>query len=136
MRDEITTAAQLRVDGGDVIGGRSFVLKFAMLDHGVLTNKQFDDNVCEIGCVSGANETLDDREFAVFFGDDEIARADGGARFAGGGNEKQMYRLRDRLARRDVNERAVLEESSVQRRERVFIGLRVTRQMFFDQFRV
>ncbi len=62
---------------------------------------------------------------AALLRDDEIARMRRRARLGGGGNEQQMHRLRHGRARRNVNERAILEKRRVQCRERIVLPLRV-----------
>ena len=59
-----------------------------------------------------------------------------GARFRCGGDKKELNWLGQRLAGRNVNERAVVEESGVERRESVVAGLGVLREVFLKQTRI
>ena len=134
MGDEIAVAAQVDVNGGDVIGCGVFVLELAVLDDGVFADDEFFDRVRKIGRAGGADAApLNYRQAAAFFCDDEIARVRGRAGLGSSGYKEQMDGLRNGDARGHVNERAVAEESGIKRRESVVLGGGVLAEMFFEE---
>src|ERR1700732_5628281 len=66
-------------------------------------------------------------------GHDESAPMGGGAVLLRGGDVEKLDWLRHGLARRHVDERAVLEERGIQRGEGVGIGAGVAEKVFFDE---
>ena len=131
--DDVAGAAELRRDRGDVKRPLALILQLQVLDDGVLPGDQLGDGVGYVTRVAEADETLDHRDLTTLLGDDEIAQMGGGAVVFRGGNVEKLDRLRHGLARRHVNERAVLEECCVQRGEGIRIGASVAKKVFFDE---
>ena len=52
---------------------QSLILKFVVLNCGVLADNKFRYRICEIGCLGKAHIAFDDRNLAVISNDNEVA---------------------------------------------------------------
>ena len=116
------------------VGG--FVLKFHMLQRGVVTGGDFRDGIGEIRGVVRGKITLDDRRPAVRLGDDEIARLNRLAALLRGGNENELDGFGDGNSGRHVNKPAVVEKRLIQRGKGVVVCQRALAELFFDEHRI
>ena len=96
MDAHVARAAKLAGNGRQMKRGAGFVLKFHVLQRGVVAGDNFRDGVGEIRRIVRRKVTFDDRRLAVRPGDDEVARLDRVAAVFGGGNENELDGFGDR----------------------------------------
>ena len=103
-----------RLDGGDVNGAHVLLLDFAVVHPGFRAKDQFGDSVGEMGSVGKAGVSFQNLHLAAGSGHNQIADMGRRSRFARGGDEEQMHRLRDDFSGRRADQRAVPEKRRVQ----------------------
>ena len=119
MRRKGAVTGAVHVHAADVTGTLALALHLVMVDHRAGPDHDLRDRVREVLLSRRTGVTFDDPGLTAVASDDQNARV----RHAGGlgrcRHEQQRNGLFDDRARRDPHERAVLEETRVQRRERL-----------------
>src|SRR6267378_561066 len=121
------------MDGGQVKGAEALILELAMFDVCAITDNEFSNRVGKAGCIQIGHVALKQRELAALFGDYQIARMAGDARFLSAGNEKEMNRFLEHAARGDKNKSAVLEKGGVEGSKGVVLTRGITCQMLLNE---
>ena len=95
-----------------------------MLERRAVADRDLGDRIAEVRRVAGRDVALDHRRLRVPSDDHEIPRVHHRLRRGGVGDEQQMDRPRDLGIRRDLDDRAVVHERRVERRERAVLEAR------------
>ena len=133
MHAGVAGATEFTGNGRHVKRVQRLILQFDVLDHRVITGHNFRDRVGEVRHVGRTQIAFHHRQLGVRLGNDQIARQNYLAVFAGGGNINQFHRFGDFLALRHKDKRAVREERLVESGKGVAGRLGILAQMLFNQ---
>ena len=128
--DEGAVAAQRCLGSRNVERGVTLALDAAHVEHRVRTGHHLGHRVGEVTAVGGESlEAVDERRLRVPARDHQHAGVRDRRRAGVGGDEQQMDGLEHGHAVRYVDERAIVHEGGVERRERVAVVEDVSRQV-------
>ena len=135
MGVEAAVPAVLDLGERDVEGARALLLQLVVIELRVVAEYNLSDGVGEVDLVGEAGPGLDHRGLAAGAKHDQVSRLRQGRLPVRGRDEKEMdRRLQDRPGRQ-MNERAVLDERGIERRQRVALVIGVAGQFPLDEFR-